>query len=40
MENVRLTAPDLERRAVMEKTRARLVLAAGGFAVLFVAAAC
>ena len=37
MENVRLTAPDLERRALMAKTRSRLVLAAGGFALLFVA---
>ncbi len=37
MENVRLTAPDLERRAIMAKTRSRLVLAAGGFALLFAA---
>ena len=37
MENVRLTAPDLERRAVMAKARSRLVLAAGGFSLLFVA---
>jgi cell division protein FtsI (penicillin-binding protein 3) len=35
MENVRLTAPDLERRAIMAKSRSRLVLAAGGFALLF-----
>ena len=35
MENVRVTAPDLARRAAMEKTRGRLVLAATGFAVLF-----
>jgi cell division protein FtsI (penicillin-binding protein 3) len=37
MENVRITAPDLARRAAMEKTRGRLVLAAGGFVVLFSA---
>ena len=35
MEHVRVTAPDLARRAAMEKTRGRLVLAAAGFAVLF-----
>lgn len=35
METVRVTAPDLQRRALMEKTRGRLVLAAAGFAVLF-----
>ncbi|MCW3477929.1 peptidoglycan D,D-transpeptidase FtsI family protein, partial [Limobrevibacterium gyesilva] len=35
MENVRVTAPDLARRASMEKTRGRLVLAACGFALLF-----
>ena len=35
MEHVRVTAPDLARRAMMEKTRGRLVLAAAGFAVLF-----
>jgi len=35
MENVRVTAPDLARRAAMEKTRARLVIATGGFCVLF-----
>src|SRR5271165_1672947 len=37
METVRLTAPDLKRRAAMEKTRRRLILSAGGFAVLFLA---
>jgi cell division protein FtsI (penicillin-binding protein 3) len=37
MEDVRVTAPDLARRAAMEKTRGRLVLAATGFAVLFSA---
>ncbi len=35
MENVRVTAPDLARRAMLEKARGRLVLAAAGFAVLF-----
>jgi cell division protein FtsI (penicillin-binding protein 3) len=35
MEHVRVTAPDLARRAALEKTRGRLVLAAAGFAVLF-----
>jgi cell division protein FtsI (penicillin-binding protein 3) len=39
MEHVRVTAPDLARRAAMEKTRGRLVLAAAGFAVLFGAVA-
>jgi cell division protein FtsI (penicillin-binding protein 3) len=37
VETVRITAPDLQRRASMEKTRGRLVFAAGGFAVLFLA---
>jgi cell division protein FtsI (penicillin-binding protein 3) len=37
MENVRVTAPDLERRAALEKTRSRLVITAGGFVVLFMA---
>jgi cell division protein FtsI (penicillin-binding protein 3) len=37
MEHVRITAPDLARRAMLEKTRGRLVLAAAGFAVLFAA---
>jgi len=39
METVRVTAPDLKRRAALERTRARLVLAAAGFAVLFAALA-
>ncbi len=34
---VRITAPDLARRATLEKTRGRLVLAASFFAVLFAA---
>src|ERR1019366_5458406 len=37
MENVRLTAPDLARRATMAKARSRLVLTAAGFAMLFAA---
>ena len=37
MENVRVTAPDLHRRAALEKSRSRLVVAAGGFSVLFAA---
>jgi cell division protein FtsI (penicillin-binding protein 3) len=37
MENVRVTAPDLARRAALEKSRSRLVIAAGGFGVLFSA---
>jgi cell division protein FtsI (penicillin-binding protein 3) len=37
MEHVRITEPDLKRRAALEKTRGRLVLAAIGFAVLFLA---
>jgi cell division protein FtsI (penicillin-binding protein 3) len=36
-EHVRVTAPDLARRAAMERTRGRIVLVAGGFAVLFAA---
>ena len=39
MENVRVTAPDLLRRAALEKTRSRLLLAAGGFMLLFGAVA-
>jgi len=39
MEHVRLTAPDLARRAAMEKTRNRLVCTAAGFALLFGAVA-
>ena len=35
MENVRLTAPDHDRRGVMAKMRSRMVLAAGGFGLLF-----
>jgi cell division protein FtsI (penicillin-binding protein 3) len=37
MEHVRVTEPDLQRRAALEKTRGRLVIAAVGFAVLFLA---
>jgi cell division protein FtsI (penicillin-binding protein 3) len=37
--HVRVTAPDLARRAVLEKSRSRLLLAAGGFAILFAAVA-
>lgn len=37
IENVRITAPDHSRRAVMETTRGRVVLAATGFALLFAA---
>ena len=39
MEDVRVTAPDLHRRAELEKTRGRLVFAASGFALLFLAVA-
>jgi cell division protein FtsI (penicillin-binding protein 3) len=39
VENVRVTAPDLARRAAMRKTRRRLSLAALGFGVLFLAVA-
>ncbi len=35
MEHVRVTAPDLQRRAALEKSRGRLLLAAAGFGVLF-----
>jgi cell division protein FtsI (penicillin-binding protein 3) len=35
METVRITAPDLERRAKLDITRQRLVFAAGGFSLLF-----
>ena len=35
--SVRVTAPDLQRRAALETTRGRLVIAAGGFGVLFLA---
>jgi cell division protein FtsI (penicillin-binding protein 3) len=34
-EHVRVTAPDLRRRAALEHTRGRLVIVAAGFAVLF-----
>ena len=37
MQMVRVTAPDLQRRASLEKTRGRLVVAAGGFSMLFLA---
>ncbi len=37
MEHIRVTEPDLQRRAALEKTRSRLVIAAGGFMVLFLA---
>ncbi|MGH7152504.1 MAG: peptidoglycan D,D-transpeptidase FtsI family protein, partial [Acetobacteraceae bacterium] len=37
MEMVRITAPDLRRRAALEKTRSRLTLTAGGFVLLFLA---
>ena len=37
MENVRITEPDLLRRADLEKTRSRIVYAALGFALLFLA---
>ena len=35
MEHVRITAPDLKRRAALETTRSRLLVTAGGFALLF-----
>jgi cell division protein FtsI (penicillin-binding protein 3) len=34
---VRITAPDLRRQAALERTRSRLVIAAAGFLVLFLA---
>jgi cell division protein FtsI (penicillin-binding protein 3) len=37
MENVRVTEPDLLRRAALEKTRSRLLYAAFGFGLLFLA---
>ncbi len=37
MDDVRATAPDLERRATLERTRGRIVIAATGFATLFAA---
>jgi len=39
MQTVRVTAPDLARRALMEKTRGRLVIALMGFSLLFGAVA-
>ena len=39
MQTVRVTAPDLARRALMEKTRGRLVIASLGFFLLFGAVA-
>ncbi len=36
-QTVRVTAPDLARRAALEKTRGRLLFAASGFTVLFAA---
>ncbi len=39
METVRVTAPDLARRAALEKTRSRLVITAFCFALLFLAIA-
>lgn len=39
METVQITAPDLARRAALERTGQRLLLAAGGFALLFGAVA-
>jgi cell division protein FtsI (penicillin-binding protein 3) len=38
-ETVRVTSPDLRRRAAMEKSRARLVAVAGIFLLLFLAIA-
>ncbi len=35
VENVRVTAPDLLRRAALEQSRSRLLIAAGGFMLLF-----
>jgi cell division protein FtsI (penicillin-binding protein 3) len=37
VENIRVTAPDLARRAALERARGRLVFAAFGFAALFCA---
>ena len=37
LDTFRVTEPDLERRAALEKTRARLVIASAGFALLFLA---
>ena len=35
VQTVRITAPDLARRATLEQTRGRLLIAAGGFTLLF-----
>lgn len=35
VQTVRITAPDLARRAMLDRTRVRLLVAAGGFGVLF-----
>jgi cell division protein FtsI (penicillin-binding protein 3) len=37
METVRVTAPDLRRRAVQQRTRSRLMMTVSGFVVLFAA---
>jgi cell division protein FtsI (penicillin-binding protein 3) len=37
MQTVRVTAPDLARRAALEKTRGRLLIATAGFTLLFLA---
>ncbi len=37
METVRITEPDLRRRAALERTRSRLLATAAGFSVLFLA---
>ncbi len=37
VDTFRVTEPDRARRAILEKTRGRLVIAAGGFALLFLA---
>ncbi|OYV48765.1 MAG: hypothetical protein B7Z77_09775, partial [Acidocella sp. 20-58-15] len=36
MEHVRVTAPDLQRRAQLDKARKRMLLCAGLFGVLYV----
>ncbi|MDE2581243.1 MAG: penicillin-binding protein 2, partial [Rhodospirillales bacterium] len=37
METVRVTAPDLRRRVLQQRTRSRLIMTAGGFVALFAA---
>ena len=37
VQTVRITAPDLARRATLDQTRGRLLVAAGGFTILFAA---